>query len=60
MRILDWIRVYAEKLVYAPKSHKIIYAPMHAIFFVIEQGALEQATVLVLRLWIESPCTEGY
>ena len=27
----DWIRVYAEKLVNAPKSHKIEYAPMHTI-----------------------------
>ena len=29
--ILDWIRVYAEKLVNATKSHKIVYAPMHRI-----------------------------
>ena len=27
----DWIRVHAEKLVNAPKSHKIEYAPMHTI-----------------------------
>ena len=27
----DWIRVYAENLVNAPKSHKIEYAPMHTI-----------------------------
>ena len=27
----DWIRVYAEKLVNAPKSHEIEYAPMHTI-----------------------------
>ena len=27
----DWIRVYAEKLVNAPKSNKIEYAPMHTI-----------------------------
>ena len=31
LRILNWIRVYAEKLVNAPKSHKIVYAPMHTI-----------------------------
>ena len=30
-RILNWIRVYAEKLVNPPKSHKIVYAPMHTI-----------------------------
>ena len=29
--ILDQIRVYAEKLVFAPKSHKIEYVPMHTI-----------------------------
>ena len=29
--LLDWIRVYAYKLVYAPKSHKIEYMPMHTI-----------------------------
>ena len=27
----SWSRVYAEKLVNAPKSHKIVYAPMHKI-----------------------------
>ena len=27
----DWIRVYAEKLVNAPMSHKIEYTPMHTI-----------------------------
>ena len=27
----DWIRVYAEKLLNEPKSHKIEYAPMHTI-----------------------------
>ena len=27
----DWIRVYAEKLVNAPKLHKIEYTPMHTI-----------------------------
>ena len=27
----DWIRVYAGKLVNAPQSHKIEYAPMHTI-----------------------------
>ena len=31
LRILNWIRVYAEKRVNAPKSHKIVYAPMHTI-----------------------------
>ena len=31
LRILNWIRVYAEKLVNAPKSHKIVYAPTHTI-----------------------------
>ena len=31
LRILDWIRLYAEKLVNALKSHKIVYAPMHTI-----------------------------
>ena len=31
LRILNWIRVYAEKLVNSPKSHKIVYAPMHTI-----------------------------
>ena len=31
LRILNWIRVYAEKLVNAPKSRKIVYAPMHTI-----------------------------
>ena len=30
----DWIRVYAEKLVNAPKSHKIEYAPMHTIWVI--------------------------
>ena len=29
--IIDLIRVYAKKLVYAPKSHKIEYVPMHTI-----------------------------
>ena len=28
----DWIRVYAVKLVNAPKSHKIEYVPMHTIW----------------------------
>ena len=27
----SWIRVYSGKLVNAPKSHKIVYAPMHKI-----------------------------
>ena len=31
LRTLNWIRVYTEKLVNAPKSHKIVYAPMHTI-----------------------------
>ena len=31
LRTLNWIRVYAEKLVNAPESHKIVYAPMHTI-----------------------------
>ena len=31
LRILNWIRVYAEKLVNALKSHKIVCAPMHTI-----------------------------
>ena len=31
LRILNWSRVYAEKLVNAPKSHKIVYAPMHTM-----------------------------
>ena len=31
LRILNWVRVYAEKLVNAPKSHKIVYVPMHTI-----------------------------
>ena len=35
LRILNWIRVYAEKLVNALKSHKIVYAPMHTIRVII-------------------------
>ena len=31
LRILNGIRVYAEKLVNAPKSDKIVYAPMYTI-----------------------------
>ena len=31
LRILSWIRMYAEKLVNAPKPLKIVYAPMHTI-----------------------------
>ena len=31
LRILNWIRMYAGKLINAPKSHKILYAPMHTI-----------------------------
>ena len=34
LRILNWIRVYAENLVNAPKSHKIVYSPMHTIWVI--------------------------
>ena len=39
LRLLNWIRVYAEKLVNAPKSHKIVYAPMHTIWVITRLGA---------------------
>ena len=29
--VLEGVIFYAEKLVNAPKSHKIVYAPMHTI-----------------------------
>ena len=29
LHVLNWIRVYTEKPINAPKSHKIVYAPMH-------------------------------
>ena len=39
LRILNWIRLYTEKLVNAPKSHKIVYAPMHTIRVITRLGA---------------------
>ena len=51
LRILNWIRVYAEKLVNALKTHKIVYAPMHTMQSLKMLAGLISPRLRVLVEW---------